>query len=114
MFRLGRVLEPPRSPGRVWMIPGVDRLVVVDMQSTTIDIPPQEVMTKETLPLTVSARLHARVMGHGRVDVRAAEHSRLVRRNDGVCERAPQLELLLVPAEVDEICRDRRDERRLR
>jgi hypothetical protein len=45
------------------------------------------------------------------VDVDAAEHLRFVRRDDGVRERTPQLELLLVPAEIDEILRDGRDER---
>ena len=48
------------------------------------------------------------------VEVDAAEHLGLVRRDDGVRERAPQLELLLVPAEVDEVLGDRRHERRLR
>jgi hypothetical protein len=49
-----------------------------------------------------------------RVQVDAAQHAALVWRDDGVRERAPQRELLLVPAEIDEVQGDRRDERRLR
>jgi regulator of protease activity HflC (stomatin/prohibitin superfamily) len=62
MFRLGRLLDKPLGPGRVWTIPGVDRLVVVDMRATTIDVPPVEVTTKDGVPLSVSAYVNAQVV----------------------------------------------------
>jgi regulator of protease activity HflC (stomatin/prohibitin superfamily) len=61
-FRRGRLLDKPVGPGRVWMIPTVDRLVVVDMRTTTIDVPPLEVMTKDGAPLSVSAHVDAQVV----------------------------------------------------
>jgi regulator of protease activity HflC (stomatin/prohibitin superfamily) len=62
-FRRGRLLDKPVGPGKVWMIPRVDQLVVVDMRASTIDVPPVEVMTKDGVPLSVIAHVYAQVVG---------------------------------------------------
>src|SRR5438132_9386688 len=54
-FRFGRLLEPPRGPGLVWKIPIVDQLVKVDLRTITLNIPPQEVITKDNVPVRVNA-----------------------------------------------------------
>ena len=54
VFRLGRLREP-YQPGLRYLIPGVDRLVRVDLRIVTLTIPPQEVITKDNVPARVNA-----------------------------------------------------------
>src|SRR6201987_1035853 len=62
MFRLGRLLTPPRGPGLVWKIPLVDQLVKVDLRTITLNIPPQEVITKDNVPVRVNAVAYFRIV----------------------------------------------------
>jgi regulator of protease activity HflC (stomatin/prohibitin superfamily) len=62
MFRLGRLLTPPRGPGLVWKIPFVDQLVKVDLRTITLNIPPQEVITKDNVPARVNAVAYFRIV----------------------------------------------------
>src|SRR5215471_15680262 len=62
MFRLGRLLDPPRGPGVVWKIPFVDQLVKVDLRTITLNIPPQEVITKDNVPVRVNAVAYFRIV----------------------------------------------------
>jgi regulator of protease activity HflC (stomatin/prohibitin superfamily) len=61
MFRLGRLLET-RGPGIVWKIPFVDQLVKVDLRTITLTIPPQEVITKDNVPVRVNAVAYFRIV----------------------------------------------------
>ncbi len=54
VFRLGR-LTPYRGPGVVFIIPMIERLVRIDLRTVTLDIPPQDVITKDKLPCAPSA-----------------------------------------------------------
>src|SRR5437016_14384033 len=67
MFRWGRFVDPPRGPGLVWKIPFVDKLVKVDLRTITLNIPPQEVITKDNVPARVQAVAYFRI-----VDAKAA------------------------------------------
>jgi regulator of protease activity HflC (stomatin/prohibitin superfamily) len=62
MFRLGRLLSPPRGPGLVWKIPFVDQIVKVDLRTITLNIPPQEVITKDNVPVRVNAVAYFRIV----------------------------------------------------
>src|SRR5437660_2430476 len=62
MFRWGRLVEPPRGPGLVWKIPIVDQLVKVDLRTITLNIPPQEVITKDNVPVRVNAVAYFRIV----------------------------------------------------
>src|SRR5579864_3017158 len=62
MFRLGRLLDPPRGPGVVFKIPLVDKLVKVDLRTITLNIPPQEVITKDNVPVRVNAVAFFRIV----------------------------------------------------
>src|SRR5437899_10729752 len=62
MFRLGRLLET-RGPGVVWKIPFVDQLVKVDLRTITLNIPPQEVITKDNVPVRVNAVAYFKIIG---------------------------------------------------
>ena len=62
MFRWGRLLEPPRGPGLVWKIPIVDSLVKIDLRTVTLTIPPQEVITKDNVPVRVHAVVYFKIV----------------------------------------------------
>ena len=62
IFRLGRVLERPKGPGIVIIIPVIDRLVKVSLRLVTMDVPPQDVITKDNVSVKVSAVIYFRVM----------------------------------------------------
>ena len=61
LFRLGR-LRGPKGPGLFFIIPIVDRLVRVDLRTVTLDVPPQEVITKDNVPVKVNAVVYFRVV----------------------------------------------------
>lgn len=61
IFRLGKLLHA-KGPGLVLLIPIVDRLVKVDLRVITIDVPKQEMMTRDNVPVTVDAVVYFRVM----------------------------------------------------
>ncbi len=62
MFRWGRLVDPPRGPGLVWKIPIVDQLVKVDLRTVTLAIPPQEVITKDNVPVRVHAVVYFKIV----------------------------------------------------
>jgi regulator of protease activity HflC (stomatin/prohibitin superfamily) len=61
VFRLGKLLRA-KGPGLVILIPFVDRMVRVDLRVVTIDVPKQEMMTRDNVPVTVDAVLYFRVI----------------------------------------------------
>lgn len=61
IFRLGKLLGA-KGPGLVIMIPFVDRMVKVDLRVVTIDVPKQEMMTRDNVPVSVDAVVYFRVM----------------------------------------------------
>jgi regulator of protease activity HflC (stomatin/prohibitin superfamily) len=67
VFRLGRLFPEPKGPGLFFRIPIVDQLVKVDLRTITLNIPPQEVITKDNVPVRVNAVAYFRI-----VDPRAA------------------------------------------
>ncbi len=62
MFRLGRLMPEPKGPGLFLMIPIVDRMVRVDLRTITLDVPPQEVITKDNVPAKVNAVAYFRIV----------------------------------------------------
>src|SRR6266702_2542848 len=61
IFRLGK-LQGAKGPGLIFLIPIVDRMVRMDLRVVTIDVPKQEVMTRDNVPATVDAVLYFRVV----------------------------------------------------
>src|SRR5947199_4996724 len=62
VFRLGRLLPAPKGPGLFLLIPVVDRMVKVDLRTITLNIPPQEVITKDNVPVRVNAVAYFRIV----------------------------------------------------
>jgi regulator of protease activity HflC (stomatin/prohibitin superfamily) len=60
IFRLGRYIGN-RGPGFVLIIPGIEKMVRVDKRTRTIDVPPQDLITKDNVPVKVNAVLYFRV-----------------------------------------------------
>jgi regulator of protease activity HflC (stomatin/prohibitin superfamily) len=61
VFRLGRVIDE-KGPGLVLLIPAVDRMVRVSLRTITLRIPPQEVITRDNVPVRVAAVAYFRVI----------------------------------------------------
>lgn len=61
VFRLGRLLGA-KGPGIVILIPGVDRMVKVDLRTVTLDVPPQDLITRDNVPAKVNAVTYYRVI----------------------------------------------------
>jgi regulator of protease activity HflC (stomatin/prohibitin superfamily) len=61
IFRLGRVLDV-KGPGLIILIPVIDRMVKVDMRTITMDVPPQDVITRDNVSIKVNAVVYFRVM----------------------------------------------------
>src|SRR5919108_164175 len=62
IFRLGRLLPNPKGPGLFLLIPVVDRMVKVDLRTITLTVPPQEVITKDNVPVRVNAVAYFRIV----------------------------------------------------
>src|SRR5436190_11273163 len=62
VFRLGRLLPEPKGPGLFILIPIVDRMIKVDLRTITLTIPPQEVITKDNVPVRVNAVSYFRIV----------------------------------------------------
>ncbi|HEX9144117.1 MAG: slipin family protein [Deltaproteobacteria bacterium] len=61
VFRLGRMVGA-RGPGMVYIIPGVEKMVKMDLRTVTMDIPPQDVITRDNVSVKVNAVLYFRVL----------------------------------------------------
>jgi regulator of protease activity HflC (stomatin/prohibitin superfamily) len=62
VFRLGRVTAEPKGPGLIWLIPMIDRMVRISTRIVTMDVPPQDVITRDNVSVKVNAVLYFRVM----------------------------------------------------
>ena len=61
IFRLGRLIDQ-KGPGLILLIPFIDRMVKVDLRTVTLNIPPQEVITRDNVPAGVNAVAYFRVI----------------------------------------------------
>lgn len=61
VFRLGRIIEP-KGPGLRWIIPGVDKMKKVGLRIITLEVPSQDVITKDNVSVKVNAVVYFRVV----------------------------------------------------
>ncbi len=61
IFRLGRMVDP-RGPGIIYVIPLIERMLRVDLRTITMDVPPQDVITRDNVSVKVNAVLYFRVL----------------------------------------------------
>jgi regulator of protease activity HflC (stomatin/prohibitin superfamily) len=61
IFRLGRVIAGAKGPGLFFIIPIIDRMTKVNLQIVTLDVPPQDVITKDNVTVRVNAVVYFQV-----------------------------------------------------
>ena len=61
IFRLGRLIGA-KGPGIIFIIPGVDKLMRISLRLVTLDIPPQDVITRDNISIKVNAVVYFRVL----------------------------------------------------
>jgi regulator of protease activity HflC (stomatin/prohibitin superfamily) len=61
VFRLGRVMDL-RGPGLILLVPTIDRMVRISLRTVTLVVPPQEVITRDNIPVRVTAVCYYRVV----------------------------------------------------
>ncbi len=62
VFRLGRVLKKPKGPGLVIIIPIIDKLIRISLRLVAMDVPSQDVITRDNVSIKVNAVIYFRVM----------------------------------------------------
>ncbi len=65
IFRLGRMV-PARGPGIIYVIPLVEKMLRIDLRTVTMDVPPQDVITRDNVSVKVNAVLYFRVLDPNR------------------------------------------------
>jgi regulator of protease activity HflC (stomatin/prohibitin superfamily) len=73
VFRLGR-LTPYRGPGVTFIIPVLEKMARIDLRTVTLDIPPQDVITRDNVTVKVSAVLYFRVMDPSKAVTEVADY----------------------------------------
>jgi regulator of protease activity HflC (stomatin/prohibitin superfamily) len=62
IFRLGRLLPEPKGPGLIWVFFPIDRIVRISLRTITMDVPTQDVITKDNVSVKVNAVVYFRVV----------------------------------------------------
>ena len=74
IFRLGRVQGGPKGPGLFLLFPLLDRMVKIDLRTVTMDVPPQDVITRDNVPARVNAVIYFRVVDPNRSVIEVENH----------------------------------------
>jgi regulator of protease activity HflC (stomatin/prohibitin superfamily) len=74
VFRLGRVLPRPKGPGLVLIFRPIDRMARISLRLTTLEVPPQDVVTRDNVTLKVNAVVFLRVLDPMRAVLEVAEY----------------------------------------
>ena len=101
VFRVGR-LTGPRGPGIILLIPFIERMVKVDLRTLTLDVPAQEVITRDNVTIRVNAVAYFRVMDPNAAIVNVADH---IRATSQIAQTT--LRSVLGQAELDELLSER-------
>ncbi|HET7574464.1 MAG TPA: slipin family protein [Solirubrobacterales bacterium] len=101
IFRLGRLIAQ-KGPGLILLIPLIDRMVKVDLRTVTLNVPPQEVITRDNVPCRVNAVAYFRVVNSNRAVVEVENY--LVATSQ-ISQTA--LRSVLGKAELDQLLADR-------
>src|ERR1700761_211436 len=101
IFRLGRLIDT-KGPGLILLIPLIDRIVSVDPRTITMNIPPQEVITRDNVPCRVNAVAYFRVVDQNRA---VTEVENYLVATSQISQTA--LRSVLGKAELDQLLSDR-------
>jgi regulator of protease activity HflC (stomatin/prohibitin superfamily) len=101
VFRLGRLIAQ-KGPGLILLIPLIDRMVKIDLRTVTLNIPPQEVITRDNVPCRVNAVAYFRVVDSNRAVVEVENY---LLATSQISQTA--LRSVLGKAELDQLLADR-------
>lgn len=62
IFRLGRVLSKPKGPGIIFVLAPIDKMIRISLRIVTLDVPPQDIITRDNVSVKVNAVIYYRVM----------------------------------------------------
>src|ERR687894_508734 len=74
IFRLGRVQGRAKGPGLFFLIPGVDKMVKVGLRTVTLDVPPQDLIARDNVPVRVTAVIYFRVVDPNKSVIEVENH----------------------------------------
>ena len=74
VFRLGKLLDQPKGPGVILVFAPIDRMVRVSLRTIVMDVPPQDVITKDNVSVKVSAVLYFRVIDANKAVVEVVDY----------------------------------------
>ncbi len=74
IFRLGRVLPKPKGPGIILVFAPIDRMVRISLRIETLEVPPQDVVTKDNVTVKVNAVVYFRVLEPNRAVLEVANY----------------------------------------
>ena len=74
VFRLGRMLGAPKGPGLIILLPIIDQMRRVDLRTVTLDVPAQDVITKDNVSVKVSAVVYFRVLDPNKAIVEVEDY----------------------------------------
>src|SRR5258706_14412102 len=101
IFRLGRIVSH-RGPGVIYVIPGIEKMMKVDLRTITMDIPSQDVITKDNVSVKVNAVLYFRVLDPNRAVVEVENYLFATSQNSQTTLRS-----VCGEAELDELLTER-------
>ena len=102
VFRLGRLLPQPKGPGIFLIFPPLDRMMRISLRVETMDVPPQDVVTRDNVTVKVSAVVFFRVVDPARAVVEVAN---FVHATSQLAQT--RLRAVLGEAELDELLSER-------
>ena len=102
VFRLGRLLPKPKGPGIFLIFPPLDRMMRISLRVETMDVPPQDVVTRDNVTVKVSAVVFFRVIDPARAVVEVAH---FVHATSQLAQT--RLRAVLGEAELDELLSER-------
>jgi regulator of protease activity HflC (stomatin/prohibitin superfamily) len=74
IFRLGRVQGGPKGPGLFILLPFIDTMVKIDLRIVTMDVPPQDIITRDNVPARVNAVVYFRVVDPNKSVIEVENH----------------------------------------
>src|SRR3954463_4560121 len=74
IFRLGRIQGPAKGPGLFFLVPIRDKMIKVDLRTITLDVPPQDLITRDNVPARVNAVVYFRVMDPNKSVIEVENH----------------------------------------
>jgi regulator of protease activity HflC (stomatin/prohibitin superfamily) len=74
IFRLGRVQGRAKGPGLFILLPFVDKMIKIDLRTITMDVPPQDIITRDNVPARVNAVIYFRITDPNRSVIEVENH----------------------------------------